>query len=63
MNNTPSQIPSGTPVLVTGATGFTGTVLTRKLAEAGLKVSAVARPSSKRDPLKDLDVQWFTGDR
>jgi dihydroflavonol-4-reductase len=62
MNNTPSQIPSGTPVLVTGATGFTGTVLTRKLAEAGLKVSAVARPSSKRDPLKDLDVQWFTGD-
>ena len=56
------QIPQGTPVLVTGATGFTGIVLTRKLVEAGLQVSAVARESSNLDPLKDLDIKWFRGD-
>ncbi|WP_028572945.1 NAD-dependent epimerase/dehydratase family protein [Desulfonatronum lacustre] len=56
------QIPPGTPVLVTGATGFTGIVLTRKLVEAGAKVSAVARSSSNLDPLKDLDVSWFMGE-
>lgn len=56
------SIPAGTPVLVTGATGFTGIVLTRKLVEAGLKVSAVARKSSNLEPLQDLDIQWFRGD-
>lgn len=55
------EIPKGTPVLVTGATGFTGIVLTRKLVEAGLKVSAVARPSSNLEPLKDLPITWFRG--
>ena len=56
------RIPAGTPVLVTGATGFTGTVLTRKLVAAGLRVSAVARASSSLEGLKDCDVQWFRGD-
>jgi dihydroflavonol-4-reductase len=56
------KIPVNTPVLVTGATGFTGIVLTRKLVEAGLKVSAVARKSSNLEPLKDLDITWFRGD-
>lgn len=56
------QIPAGTPVLVTGATGFTGTVLVRKLVDAGLKVSAVARASSNLTPLKDLDIKWFRGE-
>lgn len=56
------EIPVNTPVLVTGATGFTGIVLTRKLVEAGLKVSAVARTSSNLEPLKDLDINWFRGD-
>lgn len=56
------EIPVNTPVLVTGATGFTGIVLTRKLVEAGLKVSAVARTSSNLEPLKDLDITWFRGD-
>lgn len=61
MNEVLCQIPAGTPVLVTGATGFTGIVLTRKLVEAGLNVSAVARESSNLDPLKDLDITWFRG--
>lgn len=61
MNKSLCHIPAGTPVLVTGATGFTGLVLTRKLVEAGVKVSAVARPSSNLASLKDLDIQWFIG--
>ncbi|MCL7488543.1 MAG: NAD(P)-dependent oxidoreductase [Desulfobulbaceae bacterium] len=56
------KIPEGTPVLVTGATGFTGIVLTRKLVAAGLNVSAVARESSNLEPLQDLDVTWHRGD-
>jgi len=62
MNDTLCRIPAGTPVLVTGATGFTGIVLTRKLVEAGLKVSAVARKSSNLSPLIDLNITWFRGD-
>lgn len=59
--NTLNKIPAGTPVLVTGATGFTGLNLTRKLAEARLKVSALARESSDISPLADLDIQWHRG--
>lgn len=62
MHDTICRIPAGTPVLVTGATGFTGIVLTRKLVEAGLKVSAVARESSNLAPLSDLEITWFRGD-
>ncbi len=58
----PCAIPAGTPVLVTGATGFTGAVLTRKLAGAGLQVRAIARPSSNLEQLRDVPVQWFRGD-
>ena len=42
-NKNTTSIPPGTRVLVTGATGFTGSVLTRKLAAAGLKVRVVER--------------------
>jgi dihydroflavonol-4-reductase len=56
------DIPAGTPVLVTGATGFTGSLLTRKLVHAGLCVHAIARPSSDLSPLADLDVTWHRGD-
>ncbi len=56
------KLPAGTPVLVTGATGFTGSVLTRKLVAAGLKVSAVARSRSNLEPLEDLPITWFRGE-
>lgn len=56
------QIPVGTPVLVTGATGFAGMNLTRKLVAAGLKVSAIARKSSNLTPLDGLDIRWFRGE-
>jgi dihydroflavonol-4-reductase len=55
------RIPAGTPVLVTGATGFTGSLLARKLAAAGLDVRAVARPSSDIEPLADQPIKWFRG--
>lgn len=51
-----------TRVLVTGATGFTGSVLTRRLCEQGCVVKAIARPSSNRKPLSDLPIQWIIGD-
>jgi len=61
MNNF-SGIPAGTPVLVTGASGFTGSVLIRRLAGAGLDVRAIARLSSNLDHLKDLKITWYRGE-
>ncbi len=62
MTSPPTAIAPGTSVLVTGATGFTGSVLVRKLVNAGLSVRAIARPSSHTDHLGDLAIQWFRGD-
>lgn len=50
----------GTRVLVTGATGFTGSILTRKLVAAGADVTAVVR-SEPRPALRDLPVRWIRG--
>ena len=55
-------LPEGAQVLVTGATGFTGSVLVRKLCAHGANIRAIARPSSNTDALCDLPVQWFRGD-
>lgn len=55
------QIPPGTKVLVTGATGFTGIELTKKLVDAGLVVTALARKSSDLSPLADYDIRWLRG--
>jgi nucleoside-diphosphate-sugar epimerase len=52
----------GACVLVTGATGFTGSVLARKLCQNGMKVRAIARASSSIRALDDLDIQWIRGD-
>ncbi|WP_417908605.1 NAD-dependent epimerase/dehydratase family protein [Candidatus Electronema sp. PJ] len=49
-------------VLITGATGFTGRLLTQKLAAAGARITAIARPSSKIGELEGLDITWFRGD-
>ena len=61
-NKNTTSIPPGTRVLVTGATGFTGSVLTRKLAAAGLKVSAIARKTSRTEHLAGLDIRWHRGE-
>lgn len=54
--------PSGVTVLVTGATGFTGAVLTKKLCERGATVRAIVRASSKRDSFQGLPIEWIEGD-
>lgn len=52
----------GATVLVTGATGFTGSLLVKKLCAMGCSVKAIARTSSNIDPLKDLPIEWFRGE-
>jgi len=53
---------SGAPVLVTGATGFTGAVLVRRLVELGAKVRAIARTKSNIDQFKGLPIEWIRGE-
>jgi len=62
MNIKYSSIPKGARVLVTGATGFTGSVLTRKLAENDAIIHVIARSSSNIETLKDLNIRWFRGE-
>ncbi|MCL4270517.1 MAG: NAD-dependent epimerase/dehydratase family protein [Anaerolineales bacterium] len=49
-------------VLVTGATGFTGSRLIPLLLQNGFQVHALTRPTSDRTPLSALKVEWVTGD-
>lgn len=56
------KLPVGSQVLVTGATGFTGAVLVRRLVEQGCHVRVIARHSANVGPLKDLGIEWFRGD-
>jgi dihydroflavonol-4-reductase len=48
--------------LVTGASGFVGSAVARKLAERGLAVRALVRPGSPREHLAGLDIEFVTGD-
>lgn len=57
-----NRLPEGTRVLVTGATGFTGRVLTRRLVGEGCDVRAIARPSSTLGDLETLPVTWHRGE-
>jgi dihydroflavonol-4-reductase len=48
--------------LVTGASGFVGSGVARKLAERGLAVRALVRQGSQRQHLSGLDIEFITGD-
>jgi nucleoside-diphosphate-sugar epimerase len=48
--------------LVTGATGFTGSVVVRQLLENGFKVRAIARQSSSLKPFEGMTIEWIRGD-
>ncbi|PSO88705.1 MAG: oxidoreductase [Cyanobacteria bacterium QS_6_48_18] len=56
------KIPPKTRVLVTGATGFTGSVLVKKLVEMNLDVVAIARPTSNIEPFNEMPIEWIRGD-
>jgi dihydroflavonol-4-reductase len=49
-------------VLITGATGFIGSAVARKLVGAGFAVRALMRPSSPRAHIADLDLEPCEGD-
>lgn len=49
-------------VFITGATGFVGAAVAKKLLAAGYKVRALVRPRSNVENLRDLDVERVTGD-
>lgn len=51
-----------TKVLITGATGFLGGRLARRLVDEGYEVRAFARRRSNTDALKKLDVKIAIGD-
>jgi dihydroflavonol-4-reductase len=55
------SIQAGTQVLVTGATGFTGMHLVRKLLQQGARVRAIARPSPRVEELQRLGVEVVVG--
>lgn len=56
------SIDSGSRVLVTGATGFTGRVLVRRLCERGCRVRALARSTSSRAGLEHPNIEWTAGE-
>ena len=62
MESATYTLPPGSRALITGATGFTGSNLARKLIQQGVKVVAMARPSSNLTPFKQLPIKWFQGD-
>jgi nucleoside-diphosphate-sugar epimerase len=49
-------------VLVTGATGFTGSRVVPLILKSGFQVRVFVRPTSDRSPLSALTVEWATGD-
>jgi nucleoside-diphosphate-sugar epimerase len=51
-----------TTVAITGATGFVGSSLAKALAAQDFDIIALARPTSNRRALSDLNVTWIEGD-
>lgn len=54
--------PAGPRVYLTGATGFIGGALARRLAERGFRLRCLVRPSSDTRGLQALGAELVTGD-
>jgi dihydroflavonol-4-reductase len=52
---------NGATMLVTGASGFIGSAVARKLVEEGFSVRALVRPGSRRDHLAALGIEIVDG--
>ena len=50
------KLPPGSRALVTGATGFTGSVLVKKLVSQDVEVVAIARPTSNIAAFDNLPI-------
>jgi len=48
-------------IALTGATGFIGSTLARRLAIAGWNIQALVRSTSTRSHLDGIPVQWLKG--
>lgn len=62
MESAEYTLPTGSRALITGATGFTGSNLVKKLLRQGVEVVAIARQSSNLEPFKDYPIRWLKGD-
>ncbi|NTW44768.1 MAG: NAD(P)H-binding protein [Anaerolineaceae bacterium] len=49
-------------LIVTGATGFTGSHTVPLLIQSGFQLRCLSRPESDRSPLRQLDIEWINGD-
>ncbi len=49
-------------ILITGATGFTGSRVVPLLIQNGFNIRCLSRSTSDRTPLSALTVEWVTGD-
>lgn len=56
------RVTDSVPVLVTGATGFTGGALTRRLLDSGRKVRALVRSAASAGALAEAGVELVEGD-
>lgn len=56
------MVDESKPALVTGASGFVGSHIARKLVQSGRRTRVLVRKTSKLDALRDLPVEIVYGD-